>query len=100
MEGMVLVGIVVLFVLFVVMFVAVVLVIAVSAGRSRRALKDAGLDPLAAEAQLAAQAAHSRLLAPQRSLEERLRELDDLAARGVITAEEKAATRARLLAEG
>jgi competence protein ComGC len=98
--SVVVVGIVVVFVLVVVMFVSVVLVIAVSASRSRRVLKDAGLDPLAAEAQLAAQASQSRLLAPERTLEERLRELDDLHTRGVISDEERATTRARLLAEG
>jgi hypothetical protein len=98
--SVVVVAIVVVFVLVVIMFVSVVLVIAVSASRSRRVLKDAGLDPLAAEAQLAAQASQSTLLAPARTLEERLRELDDLHGRGVITDEERATTRARLLAEG
>jgi cytochrome c-type biogenesis protein CcmH/NrfG len=78
--SVVVVGIVVLFVLVVVMFVSVVLVIAVSASRSRRVVKDAGLEPS--------------------TLEERLRELDDLHGRGVITDEERATTRARLLAEG
>jgi cytochrome c-type biogenesis protein CcmH/NrfG len=77
--SVVVVGIVVLFVLVVVMFVSVVLVIAVSASRSRR-VKDAGLEPS--------------------TLEERLRELDDLHGRGVISDEERATTRARLLAEG
>jgi cytochrome c-type biogenesis protein CcmH/NrfG len=76
----VVVGIVVLFVLVVVMFVSVVLVIAVSTSRSRRVLEDAGPD--------------------RSTLEERLRELDDLHGRGVITDEERATTRARLLAEG
>jgi hypothetical protein len=78
--SVVVVGIVAVFVLVVVMFVSVVLVIAVSASRSRRVLKDAGLD--------------------QSSLEERLRELDDLHTRGVISDEERATTRAWLLAEG
>jgi cytochrome c-type biogenesis protein CcmH/NrfG len=77
--SVVVVGILVVFVLGVVMFVSVVLVIAVSASR-RRALTDAGPDPS--------------------TLEERLRELDDLHGRGVITDEERATTRARLLAEG
>jgi hypothetical protein len=78
--SMVVVGIVAVFVLVVIMFVSVVLVIAVSASRSRRVLKDAGVDPS--------------------TLEERLRELDDLHTRGVISDEERATTRARLLAEG
>jgi uncharacterized membrane protein len=78
--SVVVVGIVVVFVLVVIMFVSVVLVIAVSASRSRRPLKDDGLPPT--------------------TLEERLLELDDLHARGVISDEERATTRARLLAEG
>ncbi|HVQ87533.1 MAG TPA: SHOCT domain-containing protein [Actinomycetes bacterium] len=83
---------------FAVLFVAVVVFIVVSATRSRAALKAGGLDPLAAEAQLAVQAAHSGLLAPAQSLEQRLAELDDLQARGVITADEQQAARAQLLA--
>jgi cytochrome c-type biogenesis protein CcmH/NrfG len=76
----VVVGIVVVFVLVVVMFVSVVLVIAISATRSRRVLKDAVSGPT--------------------TLEERLLELEDLHGRGVITDEERATTRARLLGEG
>jgi uncharacterized membrane protein len=79
MGAMVVIGIVVLFVLVVITFVAVVLVVAISSTRSRRVLTDA---------------------APASSLEERLRELDDLHGRGVISDEERATTRARLLAEG
>ncbi|HEX4698078.1 MAG TPA: hypothetical protein VH857_01800 [Actinomycetes bacterium] len=74
------VGIVVVFVLVVIMFVSAVLVLAVAASRSRRVLEGAGVDPS--------------------TLEERLRELDDLHTRGVISDEERATTRARLLAEG
>lgn len=86
--------------LFVVIFVTVVVVMVTSVSRSRRALRDGGLDPLAAEAQLAARAANSQLLAPRRPLEERLRELDDLHTRGVISTEEHAAARAAALADG
>lgn len=85
---------------FVVLFVLVVAFMVTSATRGRRVLKQAGLDPLAAEAQLAARAAGSQLLAPQRSLEERLRELDDLRSRGVITDAEHATARATALAGG
>jgi hypothetical protein len=92
--------IVVIFVLFVFMFVGIVLFMALAAARSKRALESGGLDPLAAEAQLAARAANSGLLAPRRSLEDRLAELDDLRSRGVISEEEHATARATALAEG
>lgn len=88
------------FVLFVLMFVGVVFFMVIAATRSKRALEAGGLDPLAAQAQLAARAANSDLLAPRRPLEERLRELDDLRSRGVISEDEHATARARALAEG
>ena len=75
---------------------------AVTAVRNRRVLKDAGLDPLAAEAQLAVRFAQSGMLAPaatRKTLEQRLAELTDLHARGVISDEELAAARARTLSE-
>ena len=92
--------IVVFFVLFVFLFVGVVFFMVMTAARSKRALEEGGLDPLAAEAQLAARAANSQLLAPRRSLEDRLRELDDLRSRGVISDEEHASARAKALADG
>jgi uncharacterized membrane protein len=90
----------VFFLLFGVLFVGIVVFMVVAATRSKRALEAGGLDPLAAEAQLAARAANSALLAPPRSLEARLAELDDLRARGVISAEELATARAKALADG
>ncbi len=90
----------VFFALFAVMFVGIVIFMVVAATRSKRALEAGGLDPFAAEAQLAARAAGSELLAPRRSLEDRLRELDDLRSRGVISDEEHATARARALADG
>lgn len=98
--GLVELLIVAFFLLFVVMFIGVVFFMVMSAARSKKALEDAGLDPLAAEAQLAGRAADSQLLAPPRTLEERLRELDDLHARGVISGDEHAAARARALTGG
>lgn len=90
----------VFFALVAVLFVGIVIVMVVAASRSKRALEAGGLDPLAAEAQLAAQAANSQLLAPRRPIEERLRELDDLRSRGVISDEEHQDARRRALAEG
>jgi hypothetical protein len=92
--------IVVIFIVFVVMFIGIVFFMVMSAARSKKALEDGGLDPLAAEAQLAARAANSQLLAPRRSLEDRLTELDDLRSRGVISEEEHATARAKALADG
>ena len=67
---------------------------------SRNAAKarELGHDPLTMQTELAARAMDSGLLAPQKSLEARLAELDDLRARGVITAEEHAKARADALA--
>ena len=90
----------VFFALFAVMFVSIVIFMVVAATRNKRALEAGGLDPLAAESQLAARAANSQLLAPRRSLEERLRELDDLRSRGVISDDEHAAARAKALSDG
>ena len=65
--------------------------------RSRRVLRDSGLDPLAAPAQVAARLARGPLATPAKSLEQRLAELDDLHRRGLIsTGEHEAARRAAL----
>ena len=65
-----------------------------------------GLDPYVAKEQLQAQLArHLRSSAtpasgqPARTIEERLTELDDLHDRGVITAEERAAGRAKIIGD-
>ncbi|MDT0278265.1 hypothetical protein [Blastococcus goldschmidtiae] len=77
--------------------VVVVVMIVVSLARSRRVLRDSGLDPLAAPAEVAVRLARGPLAAPVRSLEQRLAELDDLHRRGVITdAEHDAGRRAAL----
>jgi hypothetical protein len=67
---------------------------------SRNAAKARALghDPLTMQTELAARAMDSSLLAPQKSLEARLAELDELRARGVISAEEHAKARADTLA--
>jgi hypothetical protein len=72
-----------------------------SAVRSRQVLRDSGLDPLAAHAQIAARLAQGPLATPVRSLEQRLAELDDLHRRGVISDSEHGdARRAALAGEG
>ncbi len=79
------------FILVVVVFVVVTLV------RSRKVLRDSGLDPLAAQAQIAVRLAQGPMGTPARSLEARLDEVEDLRRRGLITeAEHDAARRAAL----
>ncbi|MFC6237767.1 hypothetical protein [Longivirga aurantiaca] len=56
-----------------------------------------GLDPLAGDLQLMAAARDSQLLAPERSPEERLAEIDALLAAGTITEDEHEAARARII---
>ncbi|WP_091771298.1 hypothetical protein [Blastococcus aurantiacus] len=73
--------------------------VVVGAVRSRRVLRDSGLDPLAAHAQIAARLADGPLGASRRSLEQRLAELDDLHRRGVITAAEHGAARSAALSD-
>jgi hypothetical protein len=93
-------------VLFVVLFavagvfilgVATVIVLGIS--RSRRVLRDNGLDPLTAHAQIAARFANGPLAAPATSIEQRLAELADLHRRGIISQAEHDAARAAALTE-
>jgi uncharacterized membrane protein len=89
--------------LFAVIFVGIVVFGIVVAVRKYRVLKDAGIDPLAVDATIAAKVIKSGALAPAstatpaKTLEERLRELDDLRARGVITEDEHREARAAAL---
>jgi hypothetical protein len=110
-------GLDVIFVIFGVGVAVVLLLGLIAAARRRRALLDAGLDPrLTPQEQLAAGLARqqqhggprspSALPAdgagasrPQRTTEERLRELDDLLRREVISAQEHARARAEVLRE-
>lgn len=89
--------------LFAVIFVGIVVFGIVVSVRKYRVLKDAGIDPLAVDATIAAKVIKSGALAPAstatpaKTLEERLRELDDLRARGVITEDEHREARAAAL---
>lgn len=93
-------GIMVVVVLIGVVFSAVVAV------RKYMVLKNAGHDPLTVDAALAARLLNSDALRPGTAaapsdpalkVEQRLAELDDLVARGVITDEERMAARAQIL---
>ncbi|MCD2441527.1 SHOCT domain-containing protein [Agromyces sp. SYSU K20354] len=83
----------------VVIFIAVVFVLMiVTMVRNYSKAKSTGHDPLTLQTELATRALDSEILAPAKSIEQRLAELDDLAARGVISADERLAARADVLA--
>lgn len=74
--------------------------------RKYRVLKDAGVDPFTVDAAVAAKVINSDILrpaqpsappAPERTVEERLVELDSLHARGVISDDERRTARAAIL---
>jgi hypothetical protein len=88
---------VVVIVAFWVLFAVVVGFIVYTAVRRYRAAKQVGLDPYAGDIQLAGQARNSAMLAPQRTVADRLAEVDSLLAAGTISPEEHAAARARIL---
>jgi uncharacterized membrane protein len=91
------IGIAVFLVIFGILFVSVVVLIVVSARKRYRAAKDAGLDPWAADIQMMQAAKESQLLAPTRSVEDRLAEVDELRREGRISAEEHSAARERIM---
>ncbi|GAA1498568.1 SHOCT domain-containing protein [Paeniglutamicibacter kerguelensis] len=66
--------------------------------RNYKAGKNAGLDPFTLQTELAVRAANSEMLAPKKTVEQKLIELDGLLARGLITRDEH--TQARLKALG
>jgi hypothetical protein len=90
----------VVFCLVLALVVAGFVVTFVGIAKGRRTLLDAGIDPLTAQAQLAAKLMNSELLSPAHTLEQRLAELDDLHRRGVISDEEHRTARAKALADG
>jgi hypothetical protein len=79
------------------LIVAVGVMVVTGALRSRRVLRDSGLDPLSVPAQIAVRLAQGPAAAPAKSLEQRLTELDDLHRRGVISDAEHAAARGAAL---
>jgi hypothetical protein len=85
------------FILFGLFFVGILLLGIVSATRRYRVAKESGLDPFAGDIQVMGKVAHAAALAPERSVEERLAEVDALAKTGSITTEEHQTARARIL---
>lgn len=84
---------------FVVFFVAAVGFMIFSTVRNYKASKNAGLDPFTLHTDLAVRAAKSEMLAPKKTLEEKLAELDSLLARGLITRDEYAQARLKALSD-
>ncbi|WP_426735163.1 SHOCT domain-containing protein [Glutamicibacter sp. 2E12] len=74
--------------LFAMLFIAVIGLIIFVAVRNYRKAKSAGFDPLTLETELMARAANSAMLTPEKSLEDKLAELDSLHSRGIITRDE------------
>lgn len=89
----------VFFVIFGVLFVAVVVVIVVAWTRNWRAARRAGLDPLAAQTQVAGRLYNSGALAAARSPQQRLAELEELRAKGLVAQAEYDQIRSRILAD-
>ena len=94
----------VIFGLAVVIVIAVTVFVIVVAARKRRVLRDAGIDPYTVDAAIAAKVLRSDALSSSgsaghapRSVEQRLAELDDLRARGVISEDEHREARAAIL---
>lgn len=71
-------------------------IVLVALYRGKR-MADRGQNPLTMQEDIAYQAMQSRTLAPDKPLEQRLAELDDLHARGVISDEEHRSARAEAL---
>lgn len=89
---------------FSIVFGVVVVIVALGFGfvlfsivRNAQKAHELGHDPITMQTELAARAIDSQALAPTRSVQERLAEVDALLASGTITAEEHAAARGRIL---
>jgi hypothetical protein len=82
--------------MFVVVFGTIIFVFVKNVQKARAL----GHDPLTMETELAARAIDSSLLAPTQTIESRLRELDDLHLRKVITEAEYTKARAEAISAG
>ncbi|HEX3002821.1 MAG TPA: SHOCT domain-containing protein [Angustibacter sp.] len=92
----------IVFVLVTLFIVAVFVIMVVALVKRGRAVREEGLDPLTGDIQLAGQLSRSQLMAPaapQRTVPERLAEVDELLRTGAISAAEHEAQRARILAD-
>jgi hypothetical protein len=82
---------------FIVIFVGVLVLGAILLIANWKKASDAGVNPLTMETEAMTTLIKSKALAPEKSLEERLAELDALHAKGTISAAELAAARAEAL---
>jgi hypothetical protein len=77
--------------------IAIVLIGVISGVMNWKKAADAGVNPLTMETEAMTTLIKSKALAPEKSLESRLKEVDDLLARGVISPAEHTAARAEIL---
>jgi hypothetical protein len=82
---------------FVVLFIGALVVIVVLTLMNWKKAADAGVNPLTMETEAMTTLIKSKALAPEKSIEERLAELDALHGKGTISAAELAAARAEVL---
>ena len=82
---------------FVVLFIGMLVVGGVLTLMNWKKAADAGVNPLTMETEAMTTLINSKALAPEKSVEERLAELDALHAKGTISAAELAAARAEVL---
>lgn len=88
---------IVIAVVSVVVIIGVVVLIVLVVARNARKVRQAGYDPLTLNAELATRVLDSSVLQPTQTIEQRLAEVEDLRARGVISAEEREKARAEIL---
>lgn len=83
-----------IFAVLFILFVGFIIYIAV---RNYKATRNAGFDPFTLQTDVATRLAGSQMLAPKKTTEQKLTELDDLLARGVISREEYTQARSQAL---
>jgi hypothetical protein len=86
-----------MFTIFPIIFVVVLVFIVATALLNWKKAADAGVNPLTMETEAMTTLIKSKALAPEKSIEERLAELDALHGKGTISAAELAAARAEVL---
>ena len=77
-----------------ILFVGFIIYIAV---RNYKATRKAGFDPFTLQTDVATRLARSQMLAPKKTTEQKLSELDDLLTRGIISREEYTQARSQAL---
>lgn len=82
---------------FVVVFVGMLIIGGTLTVMNWKKASDAGVNPLTMETEAMTTLINSKALAPEKSIEERLAELDDLHQRAVISDAERAEARAAIL---